>query len=265
MMRNILSVVIVLFFMLGCSKDLEEYNKPAAYWYDKMIESVAKGNLEKADSYYSSLQSEHIGSPLLRSATFIMAQAHMYHEEYLLSEHFLNEYMKRYANPVEREYAEYLKIKAKYMALPQPRRDQGLINEAILAGEEFKRTYPHSSYFPIVNTMITRLTLARASLNESIAKLYDRLDKPKSAQFYRDIRPESWIDWDDIEKARVPIYRSMFEGDGDESWYGFMIPDTQSVVSRHAYDEDEKIGYEKNLEQEESFQREMTQAKQDNL
>ncbi len=265
-MRNILISILVMLFLLGCSKELEEYNKPAVYWYDKMVESVAKGNLEKADSYYSSLQSEHIGSPLLESATLIMAQAHMYYEEYLLSEHFLNEYIKRYANPIEREYAQYLKIKAKYMALPHPRRDQGLINEAILAGEDFKRSYPHSDYIPVIDTMVTRLILARASLNESIAKLYDRLDKPKSAEFYRNIKPEPWIDWENIEKAQVPLYRGIFEGDGDESWYSFIIPDTQSVVSRHAYDEDDaNIGYEKNVEQEEDIQRQMMRLQQDNL
>jgi len=263
MIRNILISSVLVLFLIGCSKSVEEYNKPAAYWYDKMIESMAKGNLEKADSYYSSLQSEHIGSPLLRRATLIMAQAHMYYEEYLLSEHFLNEYIKRYANPIEREYAEYLKIKAKYMALPHPRRDQGLINEAISAGQEFKKIYPNSTYVPVVDTMITRLIIARASLNESIAELYERLDKPKSAQYYRDIKPEPWIDWKNVTKAQTPFYRAIFEGDGGASWYGFMIPDTQSVVSRHP--NDEKIGYEKDVQQQEELNREMMRPQQDNL
>ena len=263
MIKSVIISLAVVIFFLGCSKDLEEYNKPAAYWYDKMVESVAKGNLEKADGYYSSLQSEHISSPLLESATLIMAQAHMYYEEYLLSEHFLNEYIKRYANPIDREYAEYLKIKAKYMALPNPRRDQGLINEAILAGEDFKRSYPHSIYIPIVDTMVTRLTLARASLNESIAELYERLDKPVAAKYYRSIKPEPWIDWKDVKKAQSPFYRSIFEGDGRESWYSFLIPDTQSVVSRHP--NDGKIGYEKSLQQHDEMNQEMMQPKQDNI
>ncbi len=263
MIRNILISFMVIIFLFGCSKELDEYNKPAAYWYDKMVEYVAKGNLEKADGYFSSLQSEHIGSPLLRHATLIMAQSHMYYEEYLLSEHFLNEYIKRYANPIEREYAQYLKIKAKYLALPNPRRDQGLINEAILAGEDFKRSYPNSTYIPVINTMITRLILARASLNESIAELYDRLDKPKSAKYYRNIKPEPWIDWENVKKAQSPFYRAIFEGDGSSSWYDFIIPDTQSVVSRHI--NDEKVGYEKNVEQQDEINREMIQPKQDNI
>ncbi len=233
-MRQIFLLAAFLLFLTGCSKDVEEYNKPAAYWYKRMIESVSEGNLDQADNYYSSLQSEHIGSPLLPEATMIMAQSHLQYEEYLLAEHFLNEYIKRYATPGELEYSEYLKIKAKYMALPNPRRDQGLINEAIVAGNKFKTKYPYSIYYPIVDTMVTRLVLARASLNESIALLYERLDKPMGAEHYRNVRKEEWIDWDDVEKADIAWYKEIFEGDGTESWYAFLIPDTQSVVSRNS-------------------------------
>ena len=120
------------------------------------------------------------------------------------------------------------------MALPNPRRDQGLINEAIAAGNSFKTKYPHSIYYPIVDTMVTRLILARASLNESISELYERLDKPMGAEHYRSIHKEAWIDWNKVEKADVPWYKEIFEGDGSESWYAFMIPDTQSVVSRNS-------------------------------
>jgi len=228
----IISVVLVL--LSGCSKDMDEYNKPAVYWYGKIIESVSDGNLERADNYYSSLQGEHIGSPLLPEATMILAIAHMHYEEYLLSEHFLDEYVKRYATINEKEAAEFLKIKAKYMALPNPRRDQALIKDAIIAAQNFKRAYPNSMYYSIVDTMLTRLYLAQAALNETIASLYDRIDKPKSAAYYRSIKPEPWIKWDEIDRANSPWYREWFEGDGTASWYGFMIPDTKSVVSRNS-------------------------------
>lgn len=234
MFKSLTAVFVLLFLFVGCSKEVDEYNQPAAYWYEKMIEAVGDANLEKADNYYSSLQSEHIGSPLLAEATLILAISHMYYEEYLLSEHFLTEYVKRYANANEREFAEFLKIKAKYMALPNSRRDQGLIQEAIKAGEAYNRNYPRSKYGPIVNTMVLRLYLAEASLNETIASLYDRLDKPGGSNYYRSIEPQPWIDWDKVEPADVPFYKEIFEGDGTASWYGFMIPDTQSVVSRRA-------------------------------
>ena len=241
---TLLLTMATLFFLSGCSKEVQEYNKPAMYWYTKMINAVSSGDLDKADDYYTSLQGEHIGSPLLPEATMILAIAHMHYEEYLLSEHFLNEYIKRYANLNEKEFAEFLKIKAKYMALPNPRRDQVLINEAIKDAKAFKKRYPNSMYYSLVDTMLTNLYLADAVLNETIATLYDRIDKPKAAAYYRAMMPEKWINWNEIERANTPWYKEIFEGDGTSSWYEFLIPETKSVVSRNTVDEVKKDEHE---------------------
>lgn len=234
----IASTLLVAMLFTGCSKEVEEYNKPAMYWYSKIVEQISQADLEQADNYYSSLQGEHIGSPLLPEATMILAIAHMQYEEYVLSEHFLDEYIKRYATANEKEEAEFLKIKAKYMALPNPRRDQALIDEALEESKKFKQNYPNSMYIEVINTMMTRLFLAQAVLNETIVNLYDRLDKPKSAEYYRSFRPQSWIVWDDIDRANASWYRAWFEGDGTSSWYEYLIPDTQSVVSRNSISEE---------------------------
>jgi len=230
---KIFLIFITFFFLSGCSKKVDEYNKPALYWYGKIVKAIADKDIDKADDYYASLQGEHIGSPLLPEATMILAIAHMHFEEYLLTEHFLNEYVKRYANANEIEFAEFLKIKAKYMALPNPRRDQVLISQAIVEAKNFKQKYPNSMYYSLVDTMLTNLYLANAVLNETIASLYDRIDKPKAAAYYRAIIPQKWIHWDEIERANTPWYKEIFEGDGRSSWYAFLIPETQSVVSRH--------------------------------
>jgi len=236
-MKNSFKILLasLLFTALftSCAKKVEEYNKPAVYWYGKIVESISTGDIDNADDYYASLQGEHIGSPLLPEATMILAIAHMHAQEYLLTEHFLNEYIKRYANENEREFAEFLKIKAKYMALPNPRRDQVLIADAIQEANTFKQNYPHSMYYSLVDSMLTNLYLARAVLNESIASLYERVDKPKAAAYYRAMIPQTWIKWNEVERANTPWYKEIFEGDGTSSWYAFLIPDTQSVVSRN--------------------------------
>ena len=120
------------------------------------------------------------------------------------------------------------------MALPNPRRDQVLIQDAIKDAEAFKRNYPTSDYFALVDSMLTKLYLSEAALNETIASLYDRVDKYKSAEYYRNIKPEPWIKWDEVDRANTPWYREWFEGDGTSSWYEFLIPETQSVVSRNS-------------------------------
>lgn len=232
MMKTWLVAMAALILFAGCgSKEPEEFNKPAEYWYEKMVTSVSNGNLEKADSYFSSLQSEHISSPFLSEATMIMAQAHMAHDEYLLAEHFLDEYIRRYATPEGREFAEFLKVKAKFLALPNPGRDQGLIDETLKGVETFKQNYPYSTYISQVNTMETQLQLARGILNEQIAQLYERLGKPKGSEYYRSMAPVTWIKPNEIVQANIPWYREMFEGDGSSSWYDFMIPKTRNVVS----------------------------------
>jgi len=238
----LLPLVLVAIFS-GCGKELAEYNKPAVYWYEKMNDAVADDALEKADGYYSSLQSEHIGSPLLKQATMIMAQAHMKKREYLLADHFLEEYIRRFANTNEREFAKYLKVRAKFMALPHPRRDQTLIHDALAEGEAFRKQYPHSEYLPAINTMLVKLYLARANLNQTIAALYGRIDKPKAQAYYLQKQPEAWINWDEVEPPDIVWYKEMYEGDGTSSWYAFLIPDTRSVMAQDAEgnDKDELI------------------------
>lgn len=223
--------VAAALLLSGCGKEIEEYNMPADYWYEKMISAAASGNLEKADGYYSSLQSEHIGSPLLPEATLIMAQMHLANEEYLLSEHFLDEYSRRYATRNGREYAEYLKVKSKFYALPNPGRDQGLIDQTLTSVSAFRVTYPKSVYMPFANTIELQMQLAKGTLNNQISDLYDRLGKPKAAAYYRDIAPVTWVDPADVVPAEIPWYREMFEGDGTSSWYAFMIPQTKSIIS----------------------------------
>jgi len=229
-------LVIIAFVTLfsACTKDVSEYNKPAIYWYSQMIKAVANGDVELADDYYSSLKGEHIGSPLLPEATLILALSHMYYEEYLLTEYFLDEYTKRYATLNQKEEADFLKIKAKYMALPSPRRDQALVSDGIKAGEKFKKDYPNSMYIAFVDTMLIQLYLGEAVLNETISDLYDRLGKPKAAKHYRNTNSQPWIVWNDVNRADSSWFRAMFEGDGTQSWYGDYVPDTVSVVSRNS-------------------------------
>ena len=236
---TLLPLLLMITFFTGCSKDEDEYNKPAMYWYSKIIDSVSVGSLDKADNYYSSLQGEHIGSPLLREATLILAIAHMRNDEYILADHFLDEYVKRYADTNEKEYSEYMSVRSKFLALPHPRRDQQAMDDMIVSARNFEVKYPNSVYFPIVDTMLTKVYMGRAALNESIALLYDRVDKPRSAQYYRELNDQKWINWNEINRDNTGWYRSMFEGDGTSSWYSFLIPNTRSVVSRNSIQNDD--------------------------
>jgi len=234
-LKNLLFLSVLSFLISGCSsKQVQVYNKPALYWYQHIVLNIANGNPDKADSDYSSLEGEHIGSPLLREATLMLAIAHLQNQQYLLSTHFLNEYIKRYANPNEKLYCEYLKVKEAFLSLPRPRRDQAKLNQAIQVAKIFELRYPQTQYYPLVDAMLTRMEIAKSLFDEDTALLYKRIDKPLSAQYYNSIDHARWLKQNDVVPGQIPWYREMFVGNGRGSWYGFMLPDTINVVGRHS-------------------------------
>ncbi|HOI83736.1 MAG TPA: outer membrane protein assembly factor BamD [Campylobacterales bacterium] len=199
------------FVLLGCSAKQDEYNKPADYWYQKMVKETMRGDLEQADKLFTSLQSEHIRSPLIQEAMLIMAQAHMDNEEYLLANHYLDEYIKRYGDKKNVEFARYMKVKANFLAFKKANRDQQLILDTQKDVEDFIKEYPYSAYKPYAQTILLKLTLANKAINENIAGLYDRIDKPEAAKKYRADANISWLDGVKYEKAHTPWYRAIFE------------------------------------------------------
>ncbi len=186
---------ILLSFFVGCAskKESEVYNKTAIYWYKSMIKELKRGNLEKADDYYTSLASEHINSPLIKEALLILIESHLEEEEYLLAEFYADEFIKRFGTSKNITYAKYLKIKAKYNAFRYPDRDQKLLQETIDLAKEYINRYPDSIYNPLVQTMLTRLYLSKYQLDKKIISLYKRLGKEKAAKIYEDKIKNSWL------------------------------------------------------------------------
>ncbi len=200
--------------LASCSskkEGIQEYDKPAIYWYNKMIKQISTGYLEEADDTYTSLESEHRNTPLLPTALLILANGHIDEEEYQLANFYLDEYIKRFALSKNIDYVRYLKIKANFQGFSYDLRDQQLIEDTIKEIEEFKVQFSRSPYMPLVNTMSARLFMAKATLDKEIAELYGRVGKPKAAEFYNEKVKETWVEPNEIQAVEVPLYRSIFE------------------------------------------------------
>ena len=211
-MRKIGYIVIVAFliFMSGCSSKKEaEYNKPAIYWYEKIIKSVSSENLDKADEYFTSLESEHISSPFVPEAMLILAQAHMDNEEYLMANFYIDEYIKRYGTIKRKEFAEYLKIKASFLGFKNINRDQKLLQDTIKNALNYKKRYANSEFVPLVDTILTKLYMTEYVLNKNIMLLYQRRDKSNAAKIYEEKLKKSWLEENEIVKP--------------QSWYDILI------------------------------------------
>ena len=211
--KSLLLVITSIFIFTACSSknEVTEYNKPALYWYNKMLTEISRGYLDQADDTYTSLESEHRNSPLIPTSLLILVNSHIEEEEYALANFYLDEYIKRFALSENIDYARYLKIKANFLGFAYQLRDQELIENTIKDVADFKSKYINSPYMPLVDTINARLYMAKASLDLSIAKLYEKKGKKEAAAFYNKKVKESWINPSEIEAVNVPYYRSIFE------------------------------------------------------
>lgn len=205
------AAVLILSGCGGDDKTVEEYNKPAIYWYQKIAQSIADNNLDKADAYYISLKSEHMRSPMMQTSILMLAHAHMDEEEYLLASFYLDEYSKRFGESGNSEYIEFLKIKAAFLGIKDVYKDQKLIKDTIAAAEQFDDRYPGSSYQALVNTGLVKLYMTNYLLNENIAALYDRTGKEKAAVVYREKNKNSVVNQSDITPPEQGFVGSIFD------------------------------------------------------
>lgn len=203
----------VSFLFVGCGDDKEvaEFNKPALYWYQQIANSISSGNLDKADSYFISLKSEHMRSPLMPTSMMMLAHAHMNEEEYLLANYYLDEYNKRYGEYESREYTDFMKLKASFLGIKDVYKDQKLMMDSILKAKIYINRYPGSVYAPLVNTMLIRLHMSQYLLNENIAALYDRTGKEDAAKIYRDKNKGSVVEMADITPPEKGIIGYVFD------------------------------------------------------
>lgn len=203
---------LILITFSGCSNKEEALSeKSANFWYQKIIRSIGMMNLNKADDYYTSLHSEHPSSPLLPQAILMLSKAHAEFDELILSQYYLDEYLKRFGDSKEREYAEFLKVKLAFLNYRHPNRNQKFLDETIATLESFQSAHAESPYLPMVNDMLLRLSLGRDAMREEIAGLYTRLEKPKAAEHYRNQREIDDINSSEVHKPNVFWLRALVE------------------------------------------------------
>lgn len=212
-MRYILTALMAFFILTGCSQkeQIKEYNKPAIYWYNKMMKQISRGDLDLADDTFTSLESEHRRSPLIPNAIMIIANAHMDEEEYLMANYYFDEYLKRFSQKQDADYIRYLKIKSNFLSFENEFRNQKLVNDTLIQIEQFIKEHGDSNYIKLVETMRARLLMAKAIFEKEISDLYGRVDKPKAQEIYKEKASKNWTNLDSVQGAKTPWYRAIFE------------------------------------------------------
>lgn len=213
MKKNLLILSLIITFFTACStKNKDElYNLSSSQWYAQIIKDLQDKDLEKADTHYSGMASEHIADPLLEPTLIILAQAHMDEEEYQLAEFYLDEYNKKFGNSKNVDYTRYLKIKAKFEAFAVPNRNQALMLQSQQEIDNFLKEYPNTQYKPLVQTMLTKFNIAVFYLDSTIADLYNRTNRQQSYEIYQEKLQQSEFFERSIITPELPWYRAIFE------------------------------------------------------
>ncbi|EAI6143618.1 outer membrane protein assembly factor BamD [Campylobacter upsaliensis] len=213
MKKNLLILSLIITFFTACStKNKDElYNLSPSQWYAQIIKDLQDKDLEKADTHYSGMASEHIADPLLEPTLIILAQAHMDEEEYQLAEFYLDEYNKKFGNSKNVDYTRYLKIKAKFEAFAVPNRNQALMLQSQQEIDNFLKEYANTQYKPLVQTMLTKFNIAVFYLDSTIADLYNRTNRQQSYEIYQEKLQQSEFFERSIITPELPWYRAIFE------------------------------------------------------
>lgn len=178
----LISIVLVL---VGCATKDEEINQSALYWYEQMILAIADGNLQKADSYFNSLQSEHLASPLIYEALFMLSKAHMDNNENLLAGYFANEYKIRFSNASNVDYMSFLVLLSNYYAFGGYTKDQGFIDNSISDFTHFIALNKNNKYLPYIRHILTIFRLSKLEMNNEIIRVYKMKDKDIAVSHYQ--------------------------------------------------------------------------------
>ncbi len=212
-MKQSILLILAMFIFTACSTKEKsvEYNKPAVYWYNKMLKQIATASIDEADDTFTSLESEHKNSPLLPSALMIIANAHMDEEEYVMATYYFDEYLKKFSTATNIDYVRYLKVKAKFMGFKYQFREQELVYDTINDANYFIESYPDSEYIYLVKDIKSRLNMAKASFDKEVSELYTRVGKDKASEVYEQRTKQSWQDMKNTSDVEVPWYRAIFE------------------------------------------------------
>lgn len=209
-MKKYIIYVIVLLIFCACSNTKDSINKPALFWYEQIIIAINNNNLESADNYFNSLQSEHIASPLIKEALILLLQAHMDNNEHLLSTFFINDYKTRYSNNDNKDFIEFLLKKSNYYAFNNYSKDHGFINEVLTDLQSFIILNPNNTYLPYIKHILTSFKLASLEIDKEIIRIYNLQDKYSAKEKYENNIKKLGVDNIEFIPSHIPWYVRIF-------------------------------------------------------
>ncbi len=203
-MYKFLFLAFFLFF-IGCSEKQQDLSKLRAITlHNKIYDAIKYDNLDKADDYFISMQTQHPTSPFIKIDLLNLYIAHLKNEDYMLANFYLEQLEKKATSVDDIKWIEYQKIKVLFLQNHNAYTNQKLILNIISKCNNYLEKYPNSPYKYQVNTILAKAQLTKEFLNDNIKKLYKRLGKEKAANSIKTEIPKDAI------APKIPWYKKIF-------------------------------------------------------
>jgi len=183
-LKNILSIVILICFVIGCSKTVKKESVNAQFYFDRGTEYMEKKDYIKAITDFQTVTESYPGSEIVDKAQFMLAEAHFMNEDYLTAAY---EYERVYTDYPSSTYvpeAWFKKALCYQNESPKAVLDQ---ENTLAAIDEFNRfidNFPQHELAKKAQENIEELRAKLALKEYKNAELYRKLKKDESAIIY---------------------------------------------------------------------------------
>ena len=182
--KNILLLVILLYFAIGCSTAVRKEMINAQFYYDRGMEYMEKRDYVKAITDFQTVVESYQGSEIVDKAQFMLAEAHFMNEDYLTAAYEYERVYSEYPSSTHVPEAWFKKALCYYNESPKAALDQDNTQVAIDEFNRFIDNFPRHELAEKAQEHIEELRAKLALKEYKNAELYRKLKKYESAIIY---------------------------------------------------------------------------------
>ena len=141
--------------------------------------------MEFADKLYLDMRDQYIESDSVGGVMFQLAKAHMSAREYLLSRYYCEAYIKDYPDGRRLSYAWFLRVESLFLRFKNGNSKQALADQVEQELKMYRSYFGRNKYSSKIKKMTKEVEKIKENQNEKIALAYEKMGKPKAAEYYR--------------------------------------------------------------------------------
>jgi outer membrane protein assembly factor BamD len=151
----------------------------------EITKAILAKDLEFADKLYLDMRDQYIESDSVGGVMFQLAKAHMSAKEYLLSRYYCEAYIKDYPDGRRLSYAWFLRVESLFLRFKNGNSKQALVEQVEQELKMYRSYFGRNKYSSKIKKMTKEVERVKEEQNEKIALSYEKMGKPKAAEYYR--------------------------------------------------------------------------------